>query len=174
MKFPLKKGFTLIELLVVVAIIGVLASVVLSALGDARAKARDARRESDIKTIQNALELYYINHGQYPSSGNMGGPFPNVNYAISAYSSWNALENILGVQLPRDPVNQTGGSAYSDNTTLSYTYLAYPSTQHCSLQGYILVYNKEKSQEVGSIYRRCDGSTVSVGTSSIVQVSPQL
>ncbi len=62
-----QKGFTLIELLVVIAIIGILSSVVLTSLGTARAKGRDARRVSDIKQIQLALELYADqNLGKYP------------------------------------------------------------------------------------------------------------
>ena len=63
-----KKGFTLIELLVVVAIIGLLASVVLTSLNSARAKARDARRFSDVRQIQISLELYYDKYGAYPGN----------------------------------------------------------------------------------------------------------
>lgn len=63
-----KKGFTLIELLVVVAIIGLLSTLSIVALNTARAKARDARRVSDIKQIQTALELYYNDVASYPSS----------------------------------------------------------------------------------------------------------
>jgi len=63
-----KKGFTLIELLVVIAIIGVLASVVLASLNTARRKGRDARRLSDIKQLQNALELYYDTNSVYPAA----------------------------------------------------------------------------------------------------------
>ena len=63
------KGFTLIELLVVIAIIGILSSVVLASLNSARQKARDARRISDIKQIQLALELYAdSNGGAYPTA----------------------------------------------------------------------------------------------------------
>lgn len=60
------KGFTLIELLVVIAIIGILSSVVLASLNSAREKSRDAKRVSDIKQMQLALELYYDSNGQYP------------------------------------------------------------------------------------------------------------
>lgn len=62
-----QKGFTLIELLVVIAIIGILSSVVLASLNTARQKSRDARRISDIKQLQLALELHYDAQGQYPS-----------------------------------------------------------------------------------------------------------
>ena len=54
-----RKGFTLIELLVVIAIIGLLASIVLVSLGPARQKARDARRQSDIRQVNLAMEMCY-------------------------------------------------------------------------------------------------------------------
>jgi prepilin-type N-terminal cleavage/methylation domain-containing protein len=66
MKTQKQKGFTLIELLVVVAIIGVLATIVLSSLSDARARARDARRISEMKSFETALEMYYLDYNQYP------------------------------------------------------------------------------------------------------------
>lgn len=62
-----KQGFTLIELLVVIAIIGILSSVVLASLNSARQKSRDARRISDIKQIQLALELYFDSNAAYPT-----------------------------------------------------------------------------------------------------------
>ena len=62
------RGFTLIELLVVIAIIGILSSVVLASLNSAREKSRDARRLSDVKQLQLALELFFDSNGAYPSS----------------------------------------------------------------------------------------------------------
>jgi prepilin-type N-terminal cleavage/methylation domain-containing protein len=63
-----KKAFTLIELLVVIAIIGILGSLAAISLQSARSRARDAKRVSDIKQIQIALELYYNNYNEYPAS----------------------------------------------------------------------------------------------------------
>src|SRR5262245_18472105 len=68
------RGFTLIELLVVIAIIGVLASIVLASLDSTRKKGRDAKRLSDIKQLQLALELYYDNYNEFPDGdGATGG-----------------------------------------------------------------------------------------------------
>jgi len=62
------KGFTLIELLVVIAIIGLLTSVILVSLNDARRSARDGKRIGDVKQLQLALELYYDSQSSYPTS----------------------------------------------------------------------------------------------------------
>jgi prepilin-type N-terminal cleavage/methylation domain-containing protein len=59
------KGFTLIELLVVVAIIGILAATTLASLGQARAKARLARAQSELSSMRAAAELYYSTNGSY-------------------------------------------------------------------------------------------------------------
>lgn len=65
------KGFTLIELLVVIAIIGLLSTLAVVALNNARTKSRDARRLSDIKQIQTALELFMNDTSDYPTEGSV-------------------------------------------------------------------------------------------------------
>lgn len=105
-------GFTLVELLVVIAIIGVLSSIVLASLNTARAKGRDARRVSDIKTIQLALELYYDANGTFPTNI-YGSPSPLVS---GGYIS----------SVPFDPSFTT--PCTTDSGTGCYTYVALNST----------------------------------------------
>ena len=61
-----QKGFTLIELLVIIVIIIILAGISIIALDGQRAKARDAKRISDVKQIRTALEFYFSDEGEYP------------------------------------------------------------------------------------------------------------
>lgn len=61
------KGFTLIELLVVIAIIAILSTVVMAGLNSARQKGRDAKRISDVKAVQQALELFSDSCQGYPN-----------------------------------------------------------------------------------------------------------
>jgi len=102
--FNKKKGFTLIELLVVISIIGLLSSIVLTALNDARTKARDAQRIQTLKEIQKALTLYREENGNYPVATSFFGA--NLYYS----PSWNSLSNDLANFMPTVPEDPTNSS----------------------------------------------------------------
>lgn len=62
----LESGFTIIELLIVIAIIGILATLVLTNFQGAQAKGRDVTRKSDINSLYQKLEEFYNENGGYP------------------------------------------------------------------------------------------------------------
>ena len=63
-----ERGFTLIEIMVVVVIIGLLAAIVAPNLIGNIDRAAATRARADIRTIDNALNLYRLDNFRYPSS----------------------------------------------------------------------------------------------------------
>jgi len=60
------QGFTLVELMVVIVIIGILAGVVVVNYTGRTEKAIEARTKADFKSIQDAIDLFKSDTGQYP------------------------------------------------------------------------------------------------------------
>ena len=108
-----KKGFTLIELLVVIAIIGLLATLSILALNQARARARDAKRIADVRQMQTALEMYYNEVGDYPDTGGVvvGSPIKSPDPANNVY--------LAAVPKPPTPYD---GTECADLAADAYTY----------------------------------------------------
>lgn len=98
MIFLQKRGFTLIELLVVISIIGLLSSIVLAAVNNARKKADDTQRNQIAEEYRKAIALAYDADGSYSTV-----PLPGVGYCIGDYSPTGpgnyGTQNVCGLVL---------------------------------------------------------------------------
>lgn len=118
MKSLAKRAFTTIELLITIAIIGILVAAAAFSYTNAQKKGRDARRKNNLKTIQQALALYFQENGKYPDMGTVAdageikcnvGTATSLDWGSSAFTcnSINYLD-----KLPKDPINQSTSGYY--------------------------------------------------------------
>lgn len=92
-----KKAFTLLEILVVIGIIAVLVGLTTSSYSIAQKKARDAKRKSDLKSVQNCLEQYYSYNDNFKYDG---GSLVNGNLPTSL-----SCGGTVYLTSPVDPIN---------------------------------------------------------------------
>lgn len=134
------RGFTLVEILIAVAIISGLMMIIVINVNDAREKARDDVRTSDLQQIQVAIELYFEKCGTYLIREECGageyygaqgkGWFSHDDYEESAGSIAEGLvaHNLLGSELV-DPsgvrtTTDTQSGYIVDATDTAYTIWA--------------------------------------------------
>ncbi len=98
-----QRGFTLIEIMVVVVIIGILIGLVAPQILGRVDEARVTAAGSDINTLEQALEMYRLDNGRYPTTDQglealirkpAGNPEPR---------NWNREGYLKKGQLPVDP-----------------------------------------------------------------------
>ena len=63
-----RSGFTLIEIMVVVVILGLLAALVVPRIGPQVAEAQRTTAATQIRSLEDALEMYRMHNGFYPST----------------------------------------------------------------------------------------------------------
>ncbi len=111
-----QEGFTLIELMVVILIIGLLATIVVRNLRGVTDRAKRTKAEADISELKQALDSYYLDNGNYPTSEQglqalvsapTSGPVP------SDYETGGYIERV-----PLDPwghpyVYESDGNSYT-------------------------------------------------------------
>ncbi len=121
-------GFTLIELLVVIAIIGLLSTLAVVALNSARQRSRDAKRVSDIRQVQTALELGFSETTNYPTGAALAlgsGATAHVlcnNAGTSAFQATSAgCTTIYMGLIPANP-SPNGASYLYNSASGSGTY----------------------------------------------------
>lgn len=153
-----QKGFTLIELLVVIAIIGILAGIVLVSLGGARANARDARRQADMRQIVTAMELCY-NDSVCGGSG-------------TAYLQSDPMPTVIGTFMTTVPQDPSGGAYNWLNNTATgantdQDYCTYAILERAAATGQIAIVatgpGGVREREVAS----ANGTTPDAGTVTI-------
>ncbi|PLZ01869.1 type II secretion system protein GspG [Burkholderia sp. WAC0059] len=95
------RGFTLIEVMVVIAIIGILAALIVPKIMSRPDQARVVAARQDIGTLMQALSLYRLDNGRYPTQ-DQGLPAlvqkPTVDPVPGNWKSGGYLDRV-----PMDP-----------------------------------------------------------------------
>ena len=126
------RAFTLIEALVVMAIIGILASLLLPALGRAKAQAYNAACMNNLRQLGIATRIYSDdNQERLPSAEILPtqpidpqNPLPRICDVLASYVGRGAGTNTNGATVFKCPVDRVGrfaaeGSSYEWNAELN-------------------------------------------------------
>lgn len=157
-------GFTIVELLIVIVIIGILAAITIVAYNGIQQRSRDSKRLSDVAAITKALELYYIDNGEYPYGS--GSTSMSGTWSTTADASWQNLATRLKsymASLPSDPISTPNVDLRTSSTGNNYAYYG-NAASFCGAaqkQLYLLIYRLEGSSQEDHFIGACTSSSLS-------------
>ena len=93
------RGFTLLELMVVIVIIGVLAALIAPKVLEKVGQAKVTAASSDISNLMNALKMYKLDNGRYPSTDQGLQALVSKPTSGSVPGNWKSYLD----KLPEDP-----------------------------------------------------------------------
>ena len=143
---PSSSGFTLIELMVVMTIIAILSGIVLGTSNYANQKAMKGRAQAEIAALENALESYKNDKGQYPvSATQVHFPYNNPASIVGAKTLFTALSgNSAGTGLIPDATNRAyftelnegkNGNVKKDTSDSTYYFIDPYGFPYCYISG---------------------------------------
>jgi len=131
-----KRGFTLIELLVVIAIIGILAVIIILNLANASEKARYSKVKSELKTIEDAVTLSFVDGTAHPVS--TGGVFVNLTDTILGTILDSGGNKLIATKPTPPPATNGFGTSYQiyvANASDHAARVATPGSRYCVFKG---------------------------------------
>lgn len=138
------KGFTLIEILVTITIIAILSTVGLVAYSAVVKQGKDSRRQSDLRSVQSALEQYFADQLFYPSSTDLNALFSSGGSFTSSTGNPSPPANVKTYlrSMPADPdagqryryvtIPSASACDNSSNTTKCSNYCLYAKIENTS------------------------------------------
>lgn len=101
--FRLFEAFTLLELMVVIVILGILAAFVVPKISKRPEDARVTKAKVEIANLEQALELYYLDNGTYPTTDQGLRALVEKPDTGDSLSNWREGGYLVKGRLPDDP-----------------------------------------------------------------------
>lgn len=87
------RGFTIVELLIVIVVIAVLAAISIIAYNGIQNRTNNSAVQSDLSMIIKKMEIYNIDHNDYPSASDSDLAAVDMTITKSAYDTTIGAEN---------------------------------------------------------------------------------
>ena len=98
-----KRGFTLVELILVITILGILAALAMPTFQGNVATAKESAAKSNLMAMRTQIELYKMEHNQYPPGYVNGAEAPIQTVSLQLIGTTTVTGQASPSTIPTDP-----------------------------------------------------------------------